>query len=175
MISKLLTALALFMAFQNLFSLDVYNIYCRNNITGQIELTSNKKADANIRYTVGKNGNDMTITGYYYGSNKIKFIDSVKDGLLYNSTYFSKEKEKIYERNYTYNDKKQVKYIETKTFEASPKEFHSQHFFRQENNEIHCDFIINTIISNSQQTVHENQIGSIIFSDEYKPIERTKK
>lgn len=175
MIFKLLTALVFSMTFHNLFSLDVYNIYHRNDLTGRVELISNKKADANIRYIAEKNGNDMTITGYYYDSKKIKFIDSIKDGLLYKSTYFSKEEKKIYERNYTYNDNKQVKYIETRTFKTSAKKFYSQHFFRQENNEIHCDFIINTIISNSQQTVHENQIGSIVFSNEYTPIKRTKK
>lgn len=82
------------MTFHNLFSLDVYNIYHRNDLTGRVELISNKKADANIRYIAGKNGNDMTITGYYYDSKKIKFIDSIKDGLLYKSTYFSKEEKK---------------------------------------------------------------------------------
>ena len=88
MIFKLLTALVFSMTFHNLFSLDVYNIYHRNDLTGRVELISNKKADANIRYIAGKNGNDMTITGYYYDSKKIKFIDSIKDGLLYKSTYF---------------------------------------------------------------------------------------
>lgn len=117
------------MTFHNLFSLDVYNIYHRNDLTGRVELISNKKADANIRYIAEKNGNDMTITGYYYDSKKIKFIDSIKDGLLYKSTYFSKEEKKIYERNYTYNDNKQVKYIETRTFKTSAKKFYSQHFF----------------------------------------------
>lgn len=55
-------------------------------------MLSNNKADANIRYIVEKDGNDMTITGYYYDSDKIKFIDSIKDGFLYNSTYFFKGK-----------------------------------------------------------------------------------
>ncbi len=93
MIFKLLTALIFFMPFPSLFSLDAYNIYYRNNITGRVELLSNNKADANIRYIVEKDGNDMTITGYYYDSDKIKFIDSIKDRFLYNSTYFSKENE----------------------------------------------------------------------------------
>ncbi|GHT77431.1 hypothetical protein FACS1894130_01680 [Spirochaetia bacterium] len=46
------------------------------------------------------------ITGYYYDSKIVKFIDTIKDNHIISSIYYDSENNEIYQSNYSYNDGK---------------------------------------------------------------------
>ena len=67
-----------------------FNYYWRNNITGEYILDTlalQKYLNPQFRYKSNENKQNMTVTGFYYNSDNVKFIDEIQNGRIIKSSY----------------------------------------------------------------------------------------
>lgn len=92
----------------SVFEAEEFNYYWRNNITGEYILdTLDLQNYLNPQFKYKSNGNkqNMTITGFYYNSDSVKFIDEIQNGRIIKSTYFKKDNNtELYVKHFYYDD-----------------------------------------------------------------------
>jgi hypothetical protein len=85
-----------------------FNYYWRNNITGEYILDTlalQKYLNPQFRYKSNENKQNMTVTGFYYNSDNVKFIDEIQNGRIIKSTYFNKaDNTELYVKHFYYDD-----------------------------------------------------------------------
>lgn len=93
----------------------VFNHYYRDGITGQYELSniSENCFENNIKFEKIEEDNTEIIKGYYFGTSKIKFIDTIENGRVVSSVYFSKGGDKIFEKKFFYDENINIRRIYT--------------------------------------------------------------
>jgi hypothetical protein len=84
---------------------DIFNYYIRNN-DGTFELKNISEDKIKyFRYRLIDNEKAKNIIGYYYGTDKIKFIDTVQNNRIISSNYYYYDRDVVfYETKYSYEN-----------------------------------------------------------------------
>lgn len=102
-----------------------YNFYERNLMTGEI-VYLNLDYETKFKYDVATNNKQSIVTGYYYNSENIKFIDTLLESKIQKIEYFDKTGNSLYTSTYRYDDKKLSSV--TTVFKTNNKIFYSVSF-----------------------------------------------
>ena len=91
------------------FSNEIFNYYERENFSGKYVLSNETdEIFSGFKYEL----KDNRITGYYFSSNIIKFIDKISEEKINSTVYFNRSGEKIAEIQYFYDDDGKTKSID---------------------------------------------------------------
>jgi hypothetical protein len=87
---------------------EIYNYYARKN-DGTYDLKNIEEKDISyFRYNLSLGNNQKKITGYYYKTTKIKFVDLVEHDHIISTTYYNFDNTILYQRKNSYKDNKIV-------------------------------------------------------------------
>ena len=166
----ILTILSLFIC--NLFANgEIYNFYNRDIFLEHPILISEDFIVPGIKYEVDCKDGIKIIKGYYFNSNKIKFIDTYLSNKLVNTEYFSKSEKKIFERTYKYDTEDRIILVETSAINENSKlKYLSKNYFEYSNKNIKVNCFTNYSLMKNTKLENYYCIGSLILNNLYKPL-----
>ena len=144
-----------------------FNYYSRNEITGSFVLMNIDGVPDEYKITYELK--DNKVTGYYYDSSNVKFIDEVKDNRVQRTVYYDKKSASaIFEKNFYYNDNGDIKCVEfCLTDSKNQNKYEAKYFFRWEGLEL----VYNAYCSAHKGSVVQHAVSEGFFSAGYEPLE----
>lgn len=150
---------------------DGYNFYERDIFFGQYILTYKENINSEINYKIEYSDERVVITGYYFNSNKIKFIDTYLNNKLVNTEYFSKLEKKIFERTYKYDNEGRIILVETNVRNENSKlKYLSKNYFEYSNKKINVNCFTNYSLTKNTKLENYYCMGNLILNNLYKPL-----
>ena len=142
-----------------------YNCYQRNELTGSYQLKNIENIPEQYRFIYTMQ-NDKII-GYYYNSSIIKFIDVINGNRIIKSTYFSKEGNVLYEKEFFYGDNSEIKAFNYKQFdEHGDIVYEAKSFFSNKGEQI----IYNSTGFMKNRNVEQKLIINNLLFGNYQPL-----
>ncbi|MBO6186222.1 MAG: hypothetical protein J6O88_16305 [Chryseobacterium sp.] len=148
----------------------IYNFYKRDFFNKKYELSCNSYITEKIKYEQILDDNSAYINGYYYDSDRIKFIDTFVNDELIKTEYFSKSGESIFVRNFKYDQEGRIEYIETiAKLKNEESNYTNKYFFNYLDNQINFNFSINYTLLQNNQLISFEEVGTGFLDKNYKP------
>lgn len=158
-------------AVRNLFADEnINNLYKRDIYSGKYQLSSESYISYKIRYDVEKYEEKTFIKGYYFDSEKTKFIDTYLNDKLVKTEYYSKSGKKVFERIYAYNENERIIFIETNAGNENSKfEFSCKTFFEYCKEDIKVNQIVKYSMLKNNNLSNYICIENLVLNQRYKP------
>ena len=149
----------------------MFNVYDRNIFSAEpVALSYDSNIGKKIKYEKIDDSDFSYVKGFFYNSDSQKFKDTIKNGKIIKTEYFSQKGEKIFERNYEYDIKNNISSIETRAKYHSEKEnYFNKYFFKYENHVVTVEFTLNFTLSKNNKTYTTIEIGSGELNSDFSP------